>query len=193
VAIRCGQEAWARLKKGSTFEDWKQVGFAHVVGRTLAMRQAHVNKPEGKRYNAAFGQWQKLFGFDDLDKGDRSRLFEMMEHLAEIEAWRATLTVSQRLDLNHPTSVVRKWKTATATRKPGLEPRLSPYKKLETDHRALIEERDRMKREIERGGGDLWSKDDRPQDIARVILGKLSKTKAKTVAREILKLVGGAS
>jgi len=43
-----------------------------------------------------------------------------------------------------------------------------------------------MKREIDRGGGDLWTVDDRPQDIACVILGKLSKTKAEKVAREIL-------
>src|SRR3974390_479903 len=33
TAIRCGQEAWSRLKKGSTFEDWKHVGAAHVIGR----------------------------------------------------------------------------------------------------------------------------------------------------------------
>ena len=43
-----------------------------------------------------------------------------------------------------------------------------------------------MKREIERGGGDLWSKDDRPRDIAKVILGKLTKAKAQKVAEEIL-------
>jgi hypothetical protein len=44
-----------------------------------------------------------------------------------------------------------------------------------------------MKREIERGGGDLWSRNDRPQDIARVIVAGLSKNKAEKVAREILR------
>ena len=53
---------------------------------------------------------------------------------------------------------------------------------------ALIEERDRYKREYERDGGDLWNSDDRPLDIARmVILQCKSKTKAENVAREILK------
>ena len=41
------------------------------------------------------------------------------------------------------------------------------------------QERDRYKREIDRGGGDLWNADDRPRDIARVILSKLSKGKPK--------------
>ena len=54
---------------------------------------------------------------------------------------------------------------------------------------ALIEERDRYKREVDRGGGDLWSAEDRAQDIARVILGKLTKRKAETVACAILKMV----
>jgi hypothetical protein len=46
-----------------------------------------------------------------------------------------------------------------------------------------------MRREIERGGGDLWTAEDRAQDIAKVILSKLTKRKAETVAREILKAV----
>jgi hypothetical protein len=36
---------------------------------------------------------------------------------------------------------------------------------------------------------DLWSGEDRPRDIARVILSKLTKAKAERVAREILGLV----
>jgi hypothetical protein len=186
ATIRCGQEAWHRLKKGSTFEDWKQVGAAHVLGRTEAMREAHVNKPEGRNYNAAFGRWQKQCGFADLDKAARSRLFEMMDHLAEIEDWRATLTVTQQLDLNHPTAVVRRWKAATAKPKQEDEHKVSPAQKLKDSVAALQEENDRMKREIERGGGDLWTPEDRPRDIAKIILAKLTKAKAEKVAREIL-------
>jgi hypothetical protein len=193
ATIRCGQEAWHRLKKGSTFEDWKQVGAAHVLGRTEAMREAHVNKPEGRNYNAAFGRWQKRCGFEDLDKAARSRLFEMMDHLAQIETWRATLTVTQRLDLNHPTSVVRRWRAATAKPKQEDEHKVSPVQKLKDELVNLQEQNDRMRREIERGGGDLWTPEDRPRDIAKIILGKLTKAKAEKVAREILAAVKGAN
>ena len=43
-----------------------------------------------------------------------------------------------------------------------------------------------MRKEIEHGGGDLWNKDDKPEDIADIMLTKLSSTKAIRVARAIL-------
>jgi hypothetical protein len=193
LVITLGQAAWHRLRKGSTFEDWKQVGAAHVIGRAAAMHEARINKPEGRNYNAAFGRWQQRCGFEDLDKAARSRLFEMMDHLAGIETWRATLTVTQRLDLNHPTAIMRRWKAATVVPKPATEPKLSAYAKLQADHMAVIEERDRLKRDVERGGGDLWAPEDRPRDIAKVILSKLTKAKAEKVARKILAALKAAS
>jgi hypothetical protein len=187
AVIRHGQEAWLRLRTASTWTDWVTVGTAHVIGRATAMRDGHINKPKGRTYNAAFSAWQKKFGFEGLNKGDRSRLFDVMDHITEIEDWLQKLPEAERLRLNHPSSVWRRWKAATAAPKDG-EVKPSPYKKLQIEHMALIEERDRYKREIERGGGDLWAPEDRPRDIARVIFDKVGKTKAKTVAQAILKL-----
>jgi hypothetical protein len=51
---------------------------------------------------------------------------------------------------------------------------------------AVIEERDRYKRAVERGGGNLWDKTDRVKDISKVMIDQLGKTKAEKVAREIL-------
>jgi hypothetical protein len=188
-AVRKGQEAWQRLQNNSTWQDWRAVGAAHVIGRTTAMRDGHVNKPKGRSYNAAFTAWQKKFGFQDLDSGDRTRLFKVMDHLKEIETFLQKLPLPERLRLNHPSSVWRRWK-ASQKPKTDAEPRLTLRQKLETELANVIEERDRYKREVDRGGGDLWSAEDRPQDIAKVILTKLTKRKAKTVAQAILKLVG---
>jgi hypothetical protein len=193
AAIRHGQEAWGRLRTGSTWADWVAVGMAHVIGRTTAMRDGHINKPKGRSYNVAFSAWQKKFGFEGLDKGDRSRLFDVMDHLKEIDGWLHKLPESERLRLNHPSSLWRRWKAATATPKPDTEPKPSAMQKLKDELVAALEERDRYKREYDHGGGDLWSVEDRPQDIAKVIFGKLSKHKAEKVARAILKLVGSAS
>jgi len=191
AAIRHGQEAWCRLRAGSTWTDWVAVGTAHVIGRTTAMRDGHINKPKGRSYNAAFSAWQKRFGFEGLDRGDRSRLFDVMDHLKEIDGWLKKLPESERVRLNHPSSVWRKWKAATAEPK---EPRISAFQKLNDSVAALQEENDRMRREIDRGGGDLWNSHDRPRDIARIVIQQCkSKTKAENVAREILKLVNGAS
>ena len=50
AAIRRGQEAWRRLRAGSTWADWVAVGMAHVIGRSTAMRDGHINKPKGRSY-----------------------------------------------------------------------------------------------------------------------------------------------
>jgi hypothetical protein len=145
------------------------------------MRDAHVNKPKGRGYNAAISAWDKKHGFADLDKGVRSRLLDVMRHLAGIEAELAKLSDTKRQELNHPNAVWRFWKRVT---KPtSTEQRTSPVQKLKDTIVALQEQNDRMQHEIERGGGDLWTPEDRPKDIARIIVGKLTKAKAEKVAR----------
>lgn len=126
--VRQGTEAWRRLKKDKNYGDWIKVGEAHQVGREWAMNQAQTNKPEGKAYNTVFGEWLTQHKFDDMDKGNRARLFELMDNLPQIEEWRRTLTLGERLKLNHPNAVLRKWKafmkpeprTATGEPKPSL-------------------------------------------------------------------------
>jgi hypothetical protein len=186
-AVRAGQEAWRRLRSNATWEDWKQVGKAHVIGRAAAMREAHVNRPVGRRYNEAFGAWQRKFGFENLDSGDRTRLFEAMDRLAEIEGWLATLTTTERLKLNHPTSITRRWKASTVVPNPDANPRLSPYAQLKDAHARLIEEHHRLQHKIEGVDGDLWKPTDTAADIADVMVAALSPAKADRTAREILR------
>ena len=186
-AIRLGIAAWDRLRGNSTFADWIVVGAAHRFGRTTAMHDARTNKPEGGGYNAAFAAWARKFGFADLDKGDRARLFNVMDNLKEIGAWLDKLPLKERLRLNHPSSIWRRWKAATAENK-NSEQKVSPQQMLKDELVRLQEDNDRMKREIERGGGDLWNCNDRPRDIARIVIQQCkSKTKAEKVAREMLK------
>jgi hypothetical protein len=186
AVIRAGQEAWCRLRSNATWDDWKQVGQAHVIGRHKAMIEAGVNQPIGRRYNDAFGTWQREFGFENLDKGDRARLFEVVGHLTKIEAWLATLTTSERLRLNHPTTVLRKWKSSTVAPDPNAAPKLSAYAQLNEAHVQLIEKHHRLQREIETGGGDLWTPQDTADDIANVMVRKLPTNKAERVARAML-------
>lgn len=109
--IQQGIAAWNQLKK--SWEHWRMVGKALLVGREWAMHHAGTNKPEGKGYNLAFGAWLEKYKLNDIDQGDRKRLFEVMDKLAEIEEWRAGLTEGERRKLNHPSTVLRRWKKAT--------------------------------------------------------------------------------
>src|SRR6516162_5132868 len=110
--VRQGQEAWRRLKKEKSWQDWLKFGEALLVGREWSMHQAGVNRPEGKGYAMAFSEWLQRYKLDDMDKGDRARLFACMDNLGLIEQWRSTLTQTERLKLNHPNSVWRKWQKA---------------------------------------------------------------------------------
>ena len=176
-----GQQARHRLGRDHTWQNWGQDGAALVIGRSGAMREAGVNRPVGRRYKAAFAAWLKEFGFENLDKADRSRLFTVMDHLHEIETWRATLAPPERLRLNHPSAVFRKWKSANALSQ-NQNSRLSPIKKCREGNSALKQEIVRLRRECDR-----WDPADRPEDIATAMLAKLGRDKAAAVAGAILK------
>ena len=76
--------------------------------------------PEGAPYCRAFNRWLAEQGFDRISKSDRAALLEIVEgeRRAAVETWRATLTESDRLALNHPRAVLRKFKATTRARKP---------------------------------------------------------------------------
>jgi len=42
-AVLRGREAWERLKKDLTWEDWMLAGIALTIGRTESLAQAHTN------------------------------------------------------------------------------------------------------------------------------------------------------
>jgi hypothetical protein len=182
--VRLGQEAMDRKRR--SWADWLLIAEALQAGRTEVMRALHTNEPHGRRFEKAMGEWLIANKFKEINKATRCQLFDCLKHKIELEKWRARLTDSERWKFNHPDTVLRKWKASTVVPNPNAPLRVSAFQKLNESVRTLQEDNDRMRREIERGGGDLWNSDDRPKDIAKIILGKLTKTKAEKVAREIL-------
>jgi hypothetical protein len=174
---RQGTEAWRRLKREKSWGDWLKVGEALEVGRDWAMNQATTNCPEGKAYNMAFGEWLQKYKLDDMDKGDRSRLFKVMTNLPMIEQWRQTLTLNQRLQLNHPSAVLRKWGTAIEPEK--TDPTAEPKPTLRDSVVNLTEENDRLKARISELEEELTSvrehRDEAIQDLknARADIARL--------------------
>jgi hypothetical protein len=182
--IQRGREAFERLANGRTWDDWIAVGEALLIGRTAAMREAHTNEPKGGRYNEIFGLWLRHYGFDRLDKSDRAKLMEVMNHRAEIEAWRTLLPSNKRMLLNHPTTVLRNWKASTQIPRADRPP--SPMAQLQAAHVEILEENDRLRRDAERGGGDLWTAKDTADQIAKVMADKLTLDKLERTARAML-------
>jgi hypothetical protein len=187
--IRRGKYAMEQLRRG--FDDWMDVAKALQVGRAEGMRAAQSNEPKGKRYEKIMGEWLLAHSFHVIDKGTRNRLLECLQHRTAIEKWRATLTEGERFRFNHPDTVLRKWKAATIV--PNAPPKTSAFGKLKEININLQERLHRAEHVLEIGGGDLWSRGDTADDIANVVLAKLTANKAKDAAHAVLKKLKAAT
>jgi hypothetical protein len=122
--IRLGQEAWARLRRQHAFPDWLIVGEALAIGQG---RAAHVTgATTGYTFNREMGRWLRLYGFDAIDKGTRSRLLDCIKHCDRITAWLETLSDAKRARLNHPTVVWSNWQRTLTPRpaRPAADPNI---------------------------------------------------------------------
>jgi hypothetical protein len=151
--VRLGQEAMARKRRG--WEDWLAIAEALEAGRTEVLRSLNSNEAKGRRYEKTMGDWLVVNGFKEINKATRSQLLECLKHKVEIEKWRSVLTDEQRFRFNHPDTVMRKWKASTVVPDPNAPKKPTPMQKIRDELVAVIEERDRYKREIERGGTDM--------------------------------------
>jgi hypothetical protein len=121
-ALRGAAKAWGRVKKlGQKMwvEFTAEIGPPLVAARALAMRQAKAQLPKGRGYNEAFSKllWNAGLHEDQdggIDRTTRSDLFFLMEHLPDINEWRAK--DPHAYTLNHPTRVAKEFKKSDAYR-----------------------------------------------------------------------------
>jgi hypothetical protein len=131
-----GTRAWGELKKTKDFNHWWTVGEALQALQQEAMNEAGIparsnSKPAGIVYNRAMGELLKKYKFDDMDKGDRSRLLSMMQYRTEIGEWHASLPPTLRTRYTHPTTVWRHWQVSIAPPKPARESKMTNLKQTE--------------------------------------------------------------
>jgi hypothetical protein len=176
--VERGRAAWKSLRNDETFEKWIAIGRAIEIGRNETMRALHTNRPAGAQWSRVFGAWLSENGFDEIDKGVRSRLQNCLDNLPAIESWRQNIGLGQRLQLNHPNTVWRKWQTAQAAPKGTDRSTSPPPNRKDMEIVRLQEELDaanKKLREIERGQGNItegrdWTWHDRVDDIAAAML-----------------------
>ncbi len=85
-----------------------------------------------------------------------------LEHQAEIEVWRATLSPDELMQINHPNVVWRKWNASVAKAKPEHAPRTS-----------LKDEIVRLEHELSRAkanGGERFTAKDSARDIVTTLV-----------------------
>jgi hypothetical protein len=152
------------------------------------MRLLNTNQPKGRAWSETFGGWLRENDFDQIDKGVRSRLQSCLDNLPSIEAWRQSLGLTQRLQLNHPNAVLRRWQATHQA--PAKEPGGSGKPSLREEVMRLQSELDAAGREIERmrrsyDEGNDFDWQDTPDEIAAAMLRRYP-SKAKRVGAAIL-------
>jgi hypothetical protein len=111
--VRAGVECWQAISTVNTFEARTKIGKSLLVGRDHALRATGANRPAGQIYCKAFSAWITKHGFNGIEKTVRSAALDLVEHLAEIEAWRLRLGEKRQRQPKHPLSNVAAWRKAT--------------------------------------------------------------------------------
>lgn len=112
--LQC-RKAWKRVKANQSklWSDWTmEIGPALMKARTEAMAVAHTNQPKGRGYNEAMSGLLKEYEVADMGETARAHVLKIMEHLAEVEEWRAKQKDPD--DLNHPSRVWLKYQKSSA-------------------------------------------------------------------------------
>jgi hypothetical protein len=164
--IEKGRQAWDRLKRSRSFDDYLDVGHALMEGRNWAMGEANVNQPVGRAFNDMMGKWLHKHGFDDIGKATRSQIIACIKHQPAIEAWRAGLPPEQRLTLNHPLNVLRRWRGSRPRAKTD---KSSPIAELKAKVVRLEAEIKRLKDKR----GNSFTPTDTPAHIAEAIVAEM--------------------
>jgi hypothetical protein len=181
--IARAQEAACRLIAGASYQDWVMVGRALLIGRAHSMYEAGTNKPQGSRYAACFSRWLTETKLDKVaDKGTRSRLLDLLDHIEDVEKWRQTLATNRRLELNHPNTVWRHWQRSKVVPDPNKAQKPSPFAAVK---QSLIESQEEVARLKEANGGNLFTPKTSAKDVVRILRETFSTSKFDEIRRLI--------
>jgi hypothetical protein len=183
--VEAAREALVTIKR--TFEFWM------VIARGLRALKDKAERIGGRftfdrlREREGLGGRNKQ-GKEVLNKTRVSRLLAILEHVAEVEDWRAKkLTDKQRFDWASPEAIWRHC-PVFANPKPEGEDKPSPYAQLKA---ANVDLQERVHELEQREDGDTFNaKTSTPREIALALHGQLApyRGKAEKVARELLAL-----
>jgi hypothetical protein len=195
---RLAEEACELLqdKDQETWDSYMAIGAAFLIGRQWAFDMSGTSDINNPKYKKAFSTWLNRYPkLAKFDSSDRAKLFVVMENRDAIESWRATLGLTARLKLNHPTSVLKRWQASTQVPKKSDASKVSPVAKLRQEITELKRQHELDEERLAAAdGGDLWDlKKTSAEDIAACIVGNvgslLNATKARKIATEILRLL----
>lgn len=182
LTIARAREALDHVKMDGPWQTWVTIGYGLRVCRARALDSSHSNDMSTRRAKDAIAGELHRTTLDRLDKAVRSDLLVLMDMLPAVEAWRATLSSSQREGWSHPRTVLRHYRRLTEVKEEKPVINGTSYKReaarLEAENAVLQQ---RLKVE----GGSVVNLDDRPEEIGRVIAAHVGVGKARAIAKAI--------
>ena len=168
--LDAAREVWSGLKR--TFQSWM------VLGRGVRIIRQRADQIGGRK---TFQRLMAEQGFQmdgpkaqrQFNKVTATRLLQVMAREPEVIEWHESLSPADQIAWASPDAVLNHCPIFAKPKDPDTS--LSPFEKLKQVNLDLQERLHRAEEEIKRGGGDLWTKDDRPEDIANIMMSKLSR------------------
>lgn len=182
--LEAGEAAMKWLHRGESVERWREVGDAVNGLQTAAMELAMTNKAAGRNYNKAWSDLaEHVPHLRDLNSATRAHASWMATNWETVQRWLFTLAANQRMQLNHPTTIRRKYDAAHRVPEEK-DAGLSPVAQARQTIMEQQEEIDRLRRMA--GEGSLFDlKRDTAEQIGRVILNTIGENKVTQLIKTL--------
>lgn len=175
-SIERGVIAIRKINERETFHSWMQIGQSLNDAQQAAMILANTNNPKGRAYNDAY----KMIGEEvpdlvNINKTTRSHAIEMAKQREAVEAWHATLPLNIQQEVNHPSTVWRRFskRNAATTNDDNKEKPVTLSQKKDAEITRLQEEVDianRKIRQFEKGdSGPLVTRNATAEEANRIL------------------------
>jgi hypothetical protein len=199
------RERWKRMGAGAHLDEWLAYAPGFMLRRRMAMRMAHVNRPEGRGYAQAFAALMEADGLHTMEKASVTAVLwlnDELERLSILREIRDTMTVGERARLNSPITarqrvekILKVRKAAAEARKEGREGepeetlRTSPTARLKNQNVELTREIEHLKERLaaaEQRDGSLFDlRKDKIDDIATVIMRNATPGRVEGLVRTL--------
>ena len=189
------RKRWKRMSAGAHLDEWLAYGPGLLIRRRLAMRLAHVNRPEGRGYTEQFGNLMRHDGLQWQDSTVKTSMTAVLwlhddsERIGILREMREAMSPGERARLNSPISARQRVEKVLKARAGGAEEtvRTAPITLLKhalvtKEHRIADLEEQLAAAEL-RVGSLFDLKRDSAADIARTMADSVSEHKFRSIMK----------
>lgn len=193
-SIERGVPAIRRINQHETFADWLKVGEALAAMQMAAQRFSGGNATTGRGYNLGYKVIaERVPDLAAINKTTRAHAIWFATNHEAITAWHERLPSNIRQQVNHPTTIKRRYERDTKPPAgPGKQPAGGGLRASVAELQEKLDAAERRLRKYQEDGQD-YTMADTAKEIARVWFGSRYRAKFLAAGRELNRLDREAS